>query len=82
MVKSSRGGGGGGGGGDIFCLLQISQTIDGFRQNNSQGFKNSKNSIYKQSPLDFFFHCKPKLKVLLLGFNNTWDLLSTVNMST
>ena len=37
---------------DIF--LQFSQNIDAFRQNNSQCFKNSPNSI-KQNPLEIFF---------------------------
>ena len=35
-------------------FMQFSQNIDGFRQNYSQGFYNSYNSINK-NPLDKFF---------------------------
>ena len=36
-------------------FMQFSQKIYGFRQNDSQGFENSYNSIYKQNPLERFF---------------------------
>ena len=35
--------------------MQFSQNIDGFRQNNSQDFRNSRNSIFKQNSLEKFF---------------------------
>ena len=44
----------GGGGIPKIFVLQISQNTDGFRQNNSQGFR-SFIKHYQQNPLDFFF---------------------------
>ena len=38
----------------ILVLLQFSTKIDGFEQNDSQGFENSYNS-YEQYPLEKFF---------------------------
>ena len=47
--------------------MQFSTKIDGFEQNDSQGFENSYNS-YEQYPLEnfFIFHHLPKL---YFGFN-------------
>ena len=38
----------------ILCFMQFSTKIDGFEQNDSQGFENSYNS-YEQYPLENFF---------------------------
>ena len=47
---------------DNISFMQFSMKIDGFEQNNSQGFENSYNS-YEQYPLEIFlhFHHLPKL---------------------
>ena len=40
----------------MFCFVQISQNIDGFRQNNSQGFNIIHKTLNKTKPVrDFFF---------------------------
>ena len=46
-------------------LMQFSQNIDGFRQNDSQGIFNLCNSIYKQNPnvTDFSFSLFTKLYI-------------------
>ena len=53
---------------DNISFMQFSTKIDGFEQNDSQGFENLYNS-YEQYPLDlafFHFHHLPKL---YFGFN-------------
>ena len=53
-------------------LLQISQNVDGFRQNNSQGFLELI-KLYKQDLLEIFFYFQ-YLPKLYFGFKKlSWD---------
>ena len=51
-------------------FMQFSTQIDGFEQNDSQGFENSYNS-YEQYPITEFFHFH-HLPKLYFGFNCTF----------
>ena len=53
---------------DNISVMQFSTKIDGFEQNDSQGFENSYNS-YEQYPLENFFIFTIYQK-LYFGFNN------------
>ena len=55
-----------------FCFMQFSQKIDGFRQKDSQGFKNSRNSILKQNPLEKFFIFTISQNYTLALMHFTW----------
>ena len=52
---------------DNISFMQFSTKIDGFEQNDSQGFENSYN-YYEQYPLENFFHFH-HLPKLYFGFN-------------
>ena len=54
----------------FFFCVQFPQNIDGFRQNDSQGFLQFI-EIYKQNPLEKFFHNLPKLYI---GFNTNMEI--------
>ena len=59
-------------------ILQISQNIDGFRQNNSQGFR-IRNTLKKIAIREkFYFHYSPKLYI---GFNDSKAAAKAYNSS-